>query len=198
MNVRPLARFAAAIVALTLGVLASPKIAQAGVVTFDSLGGVQGDYFTSVTENGVTVTGQPFAWRQSHSFGNGAPAVYADLAFLSVTTGGLFTFNSYDVAGDRPNAPVPPSALYYGYRDGNLVFSANAPLAGTGFITINNLYPDILIDQLDIRSDGSGLGGSNHIDNIVVTPAGVPDAANTSAMLLLGLVALVAVRRRIV
>jgi hypothetical protein len=186
-------RFTGAIAAVLLGLVATVHTASANVVTFDSLAGPNGATFTSVTEDGITVTSTAGLWQHGFNVGNPVPSIFSfdQVASIEVTTGGVFNFESFDLGtggGSNPNWE------FYGYLNNVLVHQGGNNAPGNTFVTISGEF-FVPIDRLVITTTLTS--SSANLDNIRVTPLGaVPDAANTSAMVLLGLVALVAARRR--
>ena len=68
-----------------LGLFATVGTATANVVTFDTVGGSNGDPFASLTENGVTVTSSAGFWQKGFNVGNPIPSIFTFGGIASVT-----------------------------------------------------------------------------------------------------------------
>lgn len=181
MTSRTLSGVAIAI-ALTAG---ASQLASAATIGFDALSGNTGDSFSSLVEDGFTVT-TPFGdWKEAHAYGAPLPSVFvedlrsAPFGSLQVENGGLFTFDSLDLAAYW-------SAVGYEVRgtlSGAIVFDFAGSQAAGGFNTIGSLS-SLAIDRLTIDLSSGGPGSFN-VDNIrvnaVVTP--VPEPSSYGLML---------------
>jgi hypothetical protein len=162
--------------ALALLALAVP--ASAATVTFDSLTGNNLDLFTGTTEHGITVT--PLSTlREAHAVGNPVPGIVLTnfAGFLDgtsgafeVTTGGLFTFESFDLGTGGAAGPRYSVAGYLGAAE---VFSATGQNASSGWFTIASPDSFAALDRLVISAflndvEGATLTSSANFDNIVL------------------------------
>lgn len=184
-------RFAALAAASSLVILMGA--AQATTINFDTLGGTNGDTFSSYSEGGFTVTATAGDWRVAKAFGNPIPDVYCPNCAPGTlkVTGGLFSFDSVDIA-EADGQPVDFSIT--GYRNGTSVYSqtgtANADAAFQNFAAVGGA---VTLDQLFISISTGGADGN--VDNIALTSTPVPEAA-TLALFGAGLAGFGALRRR--
>jgi hypothetical protein len=159
-------------------------LAGATIITFNSLSGANNDAFTSTTEGGFTVTAISGDWRQAQLFGAGVPDIFNDTATgtVQVTDGGLFTFDSVDLAGAGGSAG--PGFTITGYLGASLVLSLSGNAPPALFQTF--VSPDMVqvLDRLEISMTKGSY--SYNIDNINVDTAAVPEPA-TLSLLVIGL-----------
>jgi hypothetical protein len=161
------------------------QAATAATIGFDALSGNTGDSFSSLSEDGFTVTAPFGDWKEAHAYGAPLPSVYVEdlrstpFGSLQVENGGLFTFDSLDLAAYW-------SAVGYEVRGtlgGAIVFDFSGSQAAGGFNTVSSLS-SLAIDRLTIDLSSGGPGSFN-VDNIrvnaVVTP--VPEPSSYGLML---------------
>ncbi len=179
---------------IVLGALFSVS-AQAGLITFDSLSGNNGDSFTSTSEVGFDIISDTGDWREGHVAGNTAPSIFTRSSVASVTVsltgGGLFDFTSVDF-NDGNNSGTA-DYLVTGFLGANTVFSLSGgvPLDfGSPIASLSNNLIDSLFIQLTLNSSSSA-----NIDNIAVNAATVPEPASI-ALLGLGLASISFSRRK--
>ena len=137
--------------------------ATAATVTFDTLPGINTDPFTTITENGITVTSTTGDWQQAFLVGNPVPSIFTQspTASLTITTGGQFGFLSFDLGtGGTTN----PEYLFQGFIGALEVLNGTASPGGIDFVTITNFFPPMLIDRLVITTTLTST--SANIDNI--------------------------------
>lgn len=186
--------FLAAHVFAALCALASA--ANASVVTFETIGGFNGDPFASVTQDGVTINSVNGSWQKAYYVGSPIPAIFtfSSTASIEVLTGGLFNFVSFDLGtGGQSN----PAYEYHGFLNDVEVLSGSGSPGGVDFTTILSSDASIALDRLLIVTTLTS--SSANLDNIVVNAAvsaavAVPEPA-TIALLALGLLAM-RMRRR--
>ncbi|WP_422344363.1 PEPxxWA-CTERM sorting domain-containing protein [Parasphingorhabdus sp.] len=156
--------------------------AQAAVISFDDLGGSNGDVFTGpYIEDGFTVSAVRGDVFEGHIFGNPEPS----LVFGSVfgggpvgsvqVLGGIFNFNSFDLTTQNGTGEYQVD----GFLNGSSVFSLAGSLSPGGFQTISGLAGNI--DQLNFILTANGT--SVNLDNIDVSAA-VPEPATWAFMIL--------------
>ena len=165
--------------------------ASAGVVTFDTLPGVNADPFTTITEDGITVNSLSGEWQQGFNVGNPVPSLFffSETAALEVLTGGTFTFTSVDLG---TGGSLGPAYQVSGYLASIEVLNFSGAAADNLFHTILNSTPGVVLDRLVIATTLQS--SSANVDNIVVNGADIPEPA-TFALVALGLL-LLAKRRR--
>jgi hypothetical protein len=181
-------------------------ISYATTITFDNLGGNNGDVFTGYAESGFSVTPgapSPFQdnnWNVAKIIGNPVPDIYyttqSGIILVAMTNSGLFTFSSMDLGSNSANNGLTYSIK--GFLNNAILFQSNRT-----FDTITNVfetyynnydsYSTILMDKLVIEI--SGPGSSIYLDNIVVNSTAVPEPT-TMLLLGLGLVGIAGVRRK--
>ena len=177
---------------VALGAFAALGTTAAGIVTFDTIGGLNGDPFTTVTENGVTVTSIAGSWQKGFSVGNPAPSIFSfsGLATVNVTTGGLFTFVSFDLG---TGGTSDPSYAYHGFLNNVDILDGAGTPSGNSFLTIGSSNTGLSLDLLQITMTPTST--SENLDNIVVGAATAPEPGALSLMAL-GLVAMLCLRHR--
>ncbi|WP_108810798.1 PEPxxWA-CTERM sorting domain-containing protein [Sphingorhabdus sp. Alg231-15] len=160
--------------------LAAP--AQAAVISFDDLGGSNGDVFTGpYMEDGFTVDTAGGDVFEGHIFGNPAPSLVVGSVFgggsfgVVRVVGGIFNFNSFDFVSQGAAGDYQVN----GFLGGNSVFSLNGSLSPSGFTTIAGVGGNI--DELDFILTANGT--SVNLDNIDVSTA-VPEPATWAFMIL--------------
>jgi hypothetical protein len=180
--------FLAAVMCLATGAV------SAGVITFDSLTGPNAAPFDSITEDGVTATSSSGEWQQAFNVGNPIPSIFtfSDSASITVTTGGLFDFVSFDLGTGGGGGPA---YLVEQFLNSVLVHSFGGANATTAFSTIVDAFAG-LVDQVVITTSIAGLTTSANIDNIRVNPAVTVAEPGSLAVLGLALGALAFSRRR--
>ena len=141
-----------------------PDSANATTIDFATLGGSNGDPFSSYTQFGFTVTGQG-DWRVGQLGGNPAPSVFCpdcSLGGLTVT-GGVFTFGFIDIAPVNFSL-TPISYRILGVVNGVQLYSQSGTVAFGTFSRIASVEPATLILELLIGIGTSG--NSANVDNI--------------------------------
>ncbi len=168
--------------------------AQAATVTFDTIGGVNGDPFATVTEYGITVSSDSGDWRKAFIVGNPEPGLFTldEVASLEISTGGSFFFVGFDLGtGGRTN----PLYSFEGFLGGLPRYSHSGGGVGNAFQTINNPDGGTAVDRVVLTTVLTS--SSANIDNVVVdTEAAVPEPATATLLTLAGLAAIRARRRR--
>lgn len=185
-----------AFVACSLGA----GIANASVITFNSLSGGNFDPFTGTTEGNFTVTPTEGDWFVGQLFGNPTPSIFAGpisqltTSSINVTenTTKLFTFASVDLTS---NAARGSEFSIQGFLNNQLVLST------TGTIDLNNSFTTIpstnsqqILDSLQIILTPAPEVSSLNLDNINVTTA-VPEPSNFGGLFGLGMLSIFVLRR---
>lgn len=154
-------------------------MARADVVTFGGLSGANGDPFTSAyTEGSFKVTPTTSDWLEGHVFGNLEPSIFNNIPSLSTiqlvhTSGGLFTFNSVDIASNNGTSQY----TFTGKLGGSTVLTqagiAPDSFNGSDFVfsTVNSTDTTTQIDELLITLNPNGGPTSFNVDNINISPA---------------------------
>ncbi|RQP26063.1 PEP-CTERM sorting domain-containing protein [Piscinibacter terrae] len=173
------------------------QAATAATIGFDALPGNTGDSFSSIVEDGFTVTTTSGDWKQAHAYGAPLPSVFVEdlrstpFGALQVTNGGLFTFDSLDLAAYWSGVGYEVR----GWLGGAEVFDFASSQAAGGFNTVHSTSSQA-IDRLTIDLSGGGPGSFN-VDNIRVDAAVSPvPEPGTYGLMLLGLGLLGAFMRR--
>lgn len=174
--------------------LAGSEAANAYVIGFDSLVGLNGVPYAGHTEGGFAVTPTSGVWFEAHIFGNPVPDIFSrsNTGVINVT-GGLFTFAGVDL-GDGSVQGGTAFAIK-GFLGGMQALSQTGMnLPGGVFTTINSSNTVKILDRLEITMFLNS-STSYNIDNIVVNAAAVP-APGTMALVGIGLAGLGFSRRK--
>jgi hypothetical protein len=172
--------------------------AHAETITFDLLGGANGDAFTGpFVEDGFTVTATDGDVFVGTAFGNPLPSLVFGSVFgggageVTITSGNTFVLDSFDLNSFGGDA----SLSVIGLLGGNAVFASASTVLATGldFPTIAGQAGVIDTLIFDITPGGS----SANLDNIVLSVVAVPEPA-TWLMMIIGFafVGLASRRRR--
>ena len=176
-----------------LGLFAAGTL-PAATVTFDPLPGPNGTAYTGHTESGITVTPLSGTWNQAFNVGNPVPSIWTSnsTGSFEVTTGGTFTFLSFDLGTGGGSGP---SYSIEGYLNSILVLSGSGSNPDSLFHTI--LSPDSLqnLDRLVIAAT-LGQTSSANIDNIALGAGSEVPEPGTWVLLTGGLGLMLARRRR--
>jgi hypothetical protein len=166
----------------------------AATVTFDPLPGPNGDAYTGHTEAGITVTPLSGVWNQAFNVGNPVPSIWLDSATgsLEFTTGGIFTFLSFDMGTGGGSGP---SYSIEGYLNNVLVLSDSGSNPDNAFHTIFSLDSLQNLDRLVIAAT-LGQTTSANIDNIVLGGGSQVPEPGTWVLLAGGLALVLASRKR--
>jgi hypothetical protein len=175
--------------------VAAPMAAHAATVTFDGLGGDNGDAYSTYSENGFTVTktaGDAFVGKL---YGNPIPDVFFGPTYgsssttLDVTAGGsAFTFTSWDFSDNGGSAAYS----IVGYLNNVSIFSLAGMQSLGSFATILSGTGQSF-DRVSFTLSSNGT--SANFDNFVGDTAAVPEP-QAWAMMVMGFMGLgLAVRR---
>jgi len=189
-------------VILTVGfLLCISSVSQAVIVTFNGLGGNNGDPltpFVPYVENGVSVVPNQ-NWFVAKVYGNPVPDIFyapSGLGFagaiaMTMTNSGDFTFSSVDISS---NGGTSTAVFFEGRLNGNLEFFDTITVNSTSsFITLTNPDPAVIIDSLSISLPPNSGVSSVNVDNIVLNSVPEP---GTWILMGVGLLVLVTARRR--
>jgi PEP-CTERM motif-containing protein len=187
-------------VILTVGfLLCISSFSQAVTVTFNGLGGSNGDplpAFVAYVESGVSVVPNE-SWFVSKSYGNPVPDIYyvpSGLGFagaiaMTMTNSGHFTFSSVDISsisvapgsiggvGISSNGGVSTDVFFEGRLGGDLKLNnfitvdSNFP---PSFITYTNPDQAVILDSLVIALPPNSGVSSVNVDNIVLNTVPEP------------------------
>jgi hypothetical protein len=185
------------VLGLALLLVCFASSAHATVITFINLSGLNGDPFTTYSENGFTVTKIAGSGCVGKNFGNPVPSVFGGpvcdggtSGTFSVTGGGTFSFNDIDLAANNGNL----SYEFLGKLGGGTVFDIKSTL-GTDTRVFHTIASSNLsaIDSLTLNFITAGT--SWNFDNINVS-SNVPEPPSWT-LIGLGLAGLAAARRRL-
>jgi hypothetical protein len=177
-------------VILTVGfLLCISSVSQAVIVTFNGLGGNNGDPltpFVPYVESGVSVVPNE-NWFVAKVYGNPVPNIYyvpsgfpfAGAIAMTMTNSGDFTFSSVDISS---NGGVSTDVWFEGRLDGDLKLLYSITVNSTfSFITQTNPNQAVILDTLYISLPPNSGVSSVNVDNIVLNAVPEP-----TSMLLLG------------
>jgi hypothetical protein len=184
--------FVAIAATVTFAVFGAAVTASAAPIVFDfsTIGGVNGDTFTSALQNGITVASETGLWQKAYNVGNPTPSIFTfdQTSSIEITTGGQFRFLSFDLGtGGVSN----PRFSFAGYLNNAGVFSASGGSGGSAFDTIFNSADGFLVDRVVITTFLTST--SANIDNIWLDTDAAP-VPEPASMLLFGTGLLGAVR----
>ncbi len=162
-----------ALSATVLSLLVTVASVDASIITFDPLVGANGDPYAGHSEAGFNIISTMGQWVEAHNHGNPIPDIYSksDIAAIDVVegSGGLFTFNSVDLAlGGGSNLTYAVEGLL----GGSSVFTMGGGLSSVPFITFASVSASP-IDTLRITMR-KGSASSYNIDNINVNSPAIP------------------------
>jgi hypothetical protein len=177
----------AAVAAVAL--LACRGGASATTIDFSTLGGNNGDFFSSYSEGGFTVGGTGSSWEVGKFFGNPIPDIFCRScgpSTIEVTGGGQFTFSSVDIG---QATPTDVTYTITGFLNGVQVLSQTGITTTIDtFATVDSTNSSQDLTSLFISLFAPKDGGN--IDNIVVDgvaatplPAALPLFAGGLGML---------------
>lgn len=167
--------------AVMLLIAVSTGPAFSGTITFNGIGGVNGDPFTTYVESGFTVTPTTGIWKKGFGFGNPVPSIFSPSATASITvTGGTFDLISFDFGNANNLSGLTWSAAGFLNNVQVLSGSGNGP-STVMFITVPSPNSAALLDTL-VLTGNLGNTSSYNFDNIVLSSVPEPSTITFFAM----------------
>lgn len=172
-----------------LAAMSLPVVASAATIDFNTLGGTNGDNFTTYTENGFTITNSAGQFFSGQVYGNPLPSIYAgpdfgpgtDAVTITEVGGGSFSLNQFDLSSNNGST----SYSLMGSLNGASVYSLSGTDTNPNFVFTTFSGSPLLVNSVTLQFTAGASTTSFNLDNVVLTPA-IAATPEPSSLALLG------------